>query len=189
MIRAWSLVGALLILAGCGMDRQAVAEGTRTTRTITIVRAQAVHGDQIVELVTRTTTLTDEATGTTTTERTETDAPRVVGTLAGILRAGATLAGTATMGPAGGAVAGAAVDWVTQLIVGGTAAATAGGAGLVALRRTRDERDAARGTLRKVVETVDDHRKTGKLPDALFTDLGDAMDKPDKDLIHEVRKG
>ena len=185
---------AILILAGCGSERQAVAEGTRTTRTVTIVRAQTVQGDQIIELTTRTTTLTDEATGSTTSERTETDAPRIVGTLAGILRAGATLAGTATLGPAGGAAVGAAADWLTQLVVGSTAAATAGGAGFVAmrqtgaLRRVREERDAARGTLRKVVDTVDDHRKGGKLPDSLFTDLKGSMDKSERDLVHEVRK-
>lgn len=133
---------AVLVFSSCASERQQSSETSRRSRTVTVERRQvlAADGVTVTELTTRTTTITDEATGQTLEESTVTEAPKIVGVLGQAVKTVA----TATMGPAAGQAVQAGIGWLEALLGGGGIAATMGGTGAVMLRRQKQEADAAR---------------------------------------------
>ncbi len=174
----WLVVaGAGIALVGCGATTNREQQVERRTRTVLKeVRQEIVPATgEIVELSKTTTTVTDEITGTTETEKVTVDPPKVVGQVAALVGAVATAAG----GPAAGKAAEVATDWLTTLITGSGAAAVAGGTGYMAVRKQRSVHDTLRDDLDRESERAD--RAEKRLRQLIFS-----IEKARKVLPKEV---
>lgn len=148
-----AIVAGLVFLSSCASERAQVQDATRQSRTITVTRQQvlAPDGVTLVELTSRTTTITDEVSGQTVSERTETEAPKILGTLGGALKTVATV----TMGPAAGQVVQTGLSLLESILGGAGIAAAAGGTGAVLLKRKQQDAQAER----ERAETAERHRQ------------------------------
>lgn len=180
-----------LVFSSCTEQRQQATETQRKTRTVTITRAQtlAPDGVTIVELTTRTTTITDELTGQTLEETTVQEQPKLIGTIGAIARTVA----TATMGPAAGQAVQTGLGLLESILGGAGIAATTGGAGFVMLKRKQQEAQAER----ERAETAERHRKQlidgvesakRHMPEDVWRNVRETLkDNQDDDLIDVIR--
>jgi hypothetical protein len=179
-----------LVFSSCAEQRQQTLETQRKTRTVTITRAQtlAPDGVTLVELTTRTTTITDELTGQTLEEVTVQEQPKILGTIGAVVKTVA----TATMGPAAGQVVQTGLGLLESILGGAGIAAAAGGTGAVMLKRKQQEAQAER----ERAETAERHRQQlidgvesakRHMPEDVWRNVRSTLrDNQDDDLIKVV---
>ena len=141
----------ILVLTGCGTTSRAVVETVQETRTSakTVTQEIAPNGD-IVQLASTTTTFTTTDTDTKSTEYVEVEPPKIVGSIAGIIKA----AVASSAGPAAPLVA-AGIDWFTTLLTGGSTLAVASGAGALALRKQQNEKATAERQRDEIIKGIE----------------------------------
>lgn len=172
---------------GCGGTREATAtvvtKQFTKERTVTkVVRQEVLESGKIVELTTTTVTnkTVNQDTGQTTDESStvETTSPKIVGDFGAMLGKGLAAAAGVAGGPVVGAAAAAGVDWVTNLITGGAAAATVGGTGYVAVKRQRNATEQAKR----------DAEKNARQRDELIDGVESAMEHIDDPVLRKKVK-
>lgn len=167
IINAFLVAVALILLAGCGQNREMTTDQKRNLRRDTTeVRQVALPDGKIVQLTTRIVTIEKETSAEQQAEQVQVEAPKLLQDLGSTIKAGATAAATALGGPIAGQAAAAGIDWISTLLGAGGAAAVATGTGVVASRRSSARR-----------------RELVKAQDAYASDLEDAETDDDvKDL-------